>query len=178
MSQSYTGAARDAIVEGVGLILFCFLCTAKFWYTSTSMSCTHSNGCCCCQNRTYNLVLKQQKREESARAKVVWGPLKLCTGIQPACEPCCCSCPASSPCVTTGKRNTKFQLISMCYFISTFSTSRDVDIFELVYLVWDLRHLSWPGVQQCEVVLSTYYLHGVLLYNFLFAFHLSITVQI
>lgn len=203
----------------------------------TSMSCTHSNGCCCCQNRTYNLVLKQQKREESARAKDVsellkyasfnaffdeWAPKKYlqlalwpdhplmhtltcssfyyflfpvfiwklnkalsipkckhilpihcstfstteqkresyCTTkqcshhcVQLSCQLCCCSCSASSPCATTGKQDTKFQLTSMRSFVSAFTTSCDVGIFELVYLVRDLRHLWWPGVQQCKIVL-------------------------
>lgn len=77
--------------------------------------------------------------------------------VQLSCQLCRCSCPASSPCATIGKQDTKFQLTSMCSFVSTFTTSCDVGIFELVYLVRDLRHLWWPGVQQCKIVLSSYY---------------------
>lgn len=73
--------------------------------------------------------------------------------VQLSCQLCCCSCSASSPCATTGKQDTKFQLTSMRSFVSAFTTSCDVGIFELVYLVRDLRHLWWPGVQQCKIVL-------------------------
>lgn len=77
--------------------------------------------------------------------------------VQLSCQLCYCSCSASSPCATIGKQDTKFQLTSMCSFVSTFITSCDAGIFELVYLVRDLRHLWWPGVQQCKIVLSSYY---------------------
>lgn len=116
----------------------------------------------------------EQKRRELLHNKAMQP--SLCTL---SCQLCCCSCSASSPCATIGKQDTKFKLTSMCSFVSTFTTSCDVGIFELVIL--SSRPTS-PLVTRCAAVQNSTLLlllvQSVLLYNFPFAFHLSTIVQI